>query len=96
MLGDEAKADLLRRLKRAEGQAAAVRRMVEEDAYCVDILMQVSAAMAALGRCGHLMLESHLDTCVTEAFRADDDAVRRRKVKELMEVFARYGNLGRR
>ena len=73
---------------------AAVGRMIEEDKYCVDVLMQVRAAMAALGGVGRIVLENHLDTCVTDAFRADDDDVRKAKVRELMEVFARYGTLG--
>ena len=93
-LTDEQKEALRKRLRRAEGQVAAVGRMIEEDKYCVDVLMQVRAAMAALGGVGRIVLENHLDTCVTDAFRADDDDVRKAKVRELMEVFAKYGTLG--
>ena len=75
---------------------AAVGRMIEEDKYCVDVLMQVRAAMAALGKVGHIVLENHMDTCVSAAFQADDDAVRKEKIRELMAVFARYGNFGGR
>ena len=93
---DDQKEALRKRLRRAEGQVAAVGRMIEEDRYCVDVLMQVRAAMAALGKVGHIVLENHMDTCVTDAFRADDDAARKAKVRELMEVFAKYGNFGGR
>ena len=93
-LTDDQKEALRKRLRRAEGQVAAVGRMIEEDKYCVDVLMQVRAAMAALGGVGRIVLENHLDTCVTDAFRADDDDVRKAKVRELMEVFAKYGTLG--
>ena len=93
MFSDTMKADLAKRLRRAEGQVAAVGRMIEEDAYCVDVLMQVSAAMAALGKVGHLVLENHIDTCVTEAFRTEDEAARKQKIEEIMRVFSRYANI---
>jgi DNA-binding FrmR family transcriptional regulator len=86
---------LLARLRRAEGQVAAIRRMVEEDAYCVDVLVQIAAVRGALGRVGEEVLQHHVETCVTEAFRADDRTARQVKIDELMEVFARYGGFGR-
>ena len=93
MLNDTMKADLAKRLRRAEGQVAAVGRMIEDGAYCVDVLMQLSAAMAALGKVGHLVLENHIDTCVTEAFRAEDEAARKQKIEEIMAVFSKYANI---
>ncbi|MFH5803086.1 metal-sensitive transcriptional regulator [Alienimonas sp. DA493] len=95
-LDDEQKEALRKRLRRAEGQVAAVGRMIEEDKYCVDVLMQVRAAMAALGKVGHIVLENHMDTCVAAAFKAEDDADRKEKIRELMSVFAKYGNFGGR
>ncbi|NNJ24899.1 metal-sensitive transcriptional regulator [Alienimonas chondri] len=95
-LDDDQKEALRKRLRRAEGQVAAVGRMIEEDKYCVDVLMQVRAAMAALGKVGHIVLENHMDTCVSAAFMAEDDAERKAKIRELMSVFARYGNFGGR
>ncbi|QDT14735.1 metal-sensitive transcriptional regulator [Alienimonas californiensis] len=95
-LDRDQKEALRKRLRRAEGQVAAVGRMIEEDKYCVDVLMQVRAAMAALGKVGQIVLENHLDTCVSAAFQADDDAERQAKIRELMDVFAQYGNFGTR
>ena len=95
-LDDDQKDALRTRLRRAEGQVAAVTRMIEEDRYCVDVLMQVRAAMAALGKVGRIVLAHHLDTCVSDASRADDDAARKAKIRELMDDFARYGNFGGR
>lgn len=63
-------ADLLNRLKRIEGQVRGVRRMVEEDAYCVDILTQVSAATAALNSFSKVLLANHIRTCVADDIRA--------------------------
>ena len=57
---------LLNRLSRIEGQLRGIRRMVEESAYCPDILLQVSAADAALRAFGKELLGNHIRTCVTE------------------------------
>jgi DNA-binding FrmR family transcriptional regulator len=95
MLDPAAKKKLLARLSRAEGQISALRRMVDDDAYCVDVLLQISAAQGALGKAGHVLLESHIRSCVSEAFEGGDAAEREQKVDELMDVFARYGGIGR-
>lgn len=96
MLEPENKKKLLGRLKRVEGQIAAVRRMVEEDKYCVDVLLQISAAQGALGKAGHMLLGSHLRTCVADAIEGGDPDEREQAVAELMDVFSRYGGIGAR
>ncbi len=58
--------DLLNRLSRIEGQIRGIRRMVEEDAYCIDIINQVSAANCALNSFTKLVLTEHIRTCVAE------------------------------
>ena len=58
--------DLLNRLSRVEGQIRGIKRMVEEDAYCTDILIQVSAANAALNSFNRVLLANHIKTCVTQ------------------------------
>ena len=92
---DTAKKKLLARLRRAEGQLAAVRRMVDEDDYCVDTLLQISATCGALNKVGQILLESHIENCVSHAFATGDAKERKRKVDELMDVFARYGSVGK-
>ena len=67
MLSEDEKKKLLVRLRRINGQVEAVGRMIDEDEYCVDILMQLSAATGALGKVGQIVLENHLKTCVQEA-----------------------------
>jgi CsoR family transcriptional regulator, copper-sensing transcriptional repressor len=96
VLDPVAKKKMIARLKRIEGQLAAVRRMVEEDTYCVDVLMQVAAARGALGKAGQVMLDQHLHTCVRVAFEAEDAQARKDKLDELVQVFARFGGLGSR
>lgn len=62
--------DLLNRLNRIEGQVRGVRRMVEEDVYCVDILTQVSAIQSALNSFNKVLLGNHIKTCVSDDIRA--------------------------
>ena len=91
MLDDGTRKKLLTRLRRIEGQVGGLRRMLEDDAYCVDVLLQISAAQGALGKVGHILLESHIRHCVREAFASGDAGARDQKIDELMEVFSRYG-----
>lgn len=89
----DAKKKLLTRLKKAEGQVAALHRMVEEETYCMDILIQLSAAQGALTRIGELVLANHIHGCVREAFEEGDEETRTAKMNELMAVFTRFGRL---
>lgn len=66
---------LLNRLSRIEGQVRGVKRMVEQDAYCVDIAMQVSAVGAALNAFNRALMAAHIKTCVADGVRGGDDAV---------------------
>jgi len=91
MASQDTKKKLLARLRRAEGQLAAVRRMVEEDTYCVDVLTQISAVRGALTRAADVLLEDHLHHCVVQAFDDGDEELRRERVDELLDVFARFG-----
>jgi DNA-binding FrmR family transcriptional regulator len=79
--------ELVDRLKSIEGHVGGVRRMVEQDRYCVDIMRQVQAVQRALERVNSLLLEGHLQTCVTQAIRGENPAERERVIGELMEVF---------
>ena len=58
--------DLIHRLNRIEGQVRGVKKMVEEDAYCPDILIQVSAINSALNSFNKILLDNHMNTCVVE------------------------------
>ena len=64
---DGKKDDVQRRLRRVEGQVRGIQRMVEEDAYCIDVLTQVSAATKALQAVALELLDGHLSTCVADA-----------------------------
>lgn len=62
---------LQNRLRRIEGQIRGLQRMVDEDAYCIDILTQISAATSALQNVALALLEQHLRHCITDAARAE-------------------------
>ena len=64
---------LINRVSRIEGQVKAIKRMIEEDKYCPDILIQISAAGAALDSLMRCMLTSHINTCVLENIKNGDD-----------------------
>jgi DNA-binding FrmR family transcriptional regulator len=84
------------RLRRIAGQVAGIQRMLDDDRYCVDVLLQVAAARAALDQVGKLVLGAHVRTCVSEAMASGRPKERREKVEELLEVFARFGALSAR
>lgn len=85
------KAKALGRLRRIEGQVQGLQRMVSGDAYCVDILLQISAVQGALEQVQKLLLGRHVESCVADAFRSGSRAERQRKIGELLEVFSRFG-----
>ena len=73
--GEEEYKKLINRLNRIEGQVKGVRRMVEEDAYCTDILVQSAAVTAAMNAFNKELLASHIRTCVADDIRAGKDDV---------------------
>lgn len=82
------KDDLLKRLRRAEGQVRGIHRMIEADTYCIDILTQVSAATKALENVALALLDDHLAHCVAEAAR-EGGAVADEKIREASAAIAR-------
>ena len=72
---EEEKTLLLNRLRRIEGQVRGVQNMLSEDAYCTDILTQISAIQSALNSFSRELLEQHIRTCVVSEIRAGDDEV---------------------
>jgi DNA-binding FrmR family transcriptional regulator len=86
-MDDQTKAGVIRRLQSVEGHVRGVERMVEEDKYCIEIIKQVEAIQAALGKINEIMLDGHLHTCVTTAIRGDAPARREAVINEILEVF---------
>ena len=84
----------LARLRRIEGQIRGIHRMVEDDRYCVEVLTQTSAVIAALHGVEDLILENHLDTCVADAMRSGDSDLGSEKISEVMAVVSKFRSHG--
>lgn len=79
----------LARLKRVQGQVGGVIRMIEEDRYCMDVLIQTLAVKRALRAIEKPVIEDHAEFCVEEAIEAGDPAGRRAKFREMIELLGK-------
>ena len=82
------KEELIARLRRIEGQVRGIQRMLQSDAYCVDVLTQVSAVTSGMEKVGLRLLRDHMRTCVADAFRTKDKGDE--KVDEVVRVVERF------
>ena len=82
------KDDVVKRLRRIEGQTRGLQRMVEEDTYCIDVLTQVAAVTKALQAVSLTLLEDHMNHCVVDAARSGDEEGRE-KITEAVEAITR-------
>jgi DNA-binding FrmR family transcriptional regulator len=85
--------EIVRRLKSVEGHVRGIQRMVEEDAYCMDVVNQVLAVQRALKKVSALVLDRHLHTCATSAIRGEDVAERERTLEEILALFEATGKV---
>lgn len=90
MIDVTTKAKATGRLRRIEGQVQGLQRMLDADAYCVDILLQVAAVQGALEQVQKLLLGHHVETCVADALRSGSKNDRQRKIDELLDVVTRF------
>ncbi len=84
----ENKEKLAARLARIEGQARGIKRMVEREDYCVDILTQITSLVAASEKVATILIQDHLDHCVREAIENREEADE--KISELRAVLERF------
>jgi len=85
----ETKKTCLSRLNRIEGQVRGLAKMVEDDRYCIDVVNQVQAVIAALKKVESEVLKDHIAHCVEHAIRSGDKKAQREKVTELVDTLAR-------
>ena len=85
----EAKAAVLKRFKRIEGQVGGLSRMVEDGRYCIDIVTQISAVRAALRRAEEEILRDHVSHCVEHAIASGNKQEQRKKISEIIDVLGR-------
>ena len=82
-----AKKQVLNRMNYLSGHLEGVKKMIKEDKYCIDIILQNTAVTKAINKVNQFILEDHLSTCVTEAIKGKDKRERKKKIKELLKVF---------
>ncbi|SHJ23722.1 metal-sensitive transcriptional regulator [Lutispora thermophila] len=85
---EERKQDILKRLRKIEGQVKGIQKMVEEDKCCGDIMIQISAIRSAINKVGGIMLDGYVKECIPEAYKNSnsyDD-----KLNELIDTIVKY------
>jgi len=82
------KSNLLLRLRRVEGQVKGIQKMVDEDKNCQDILVQISAAKAALHKVGGLILEEYIEDCLFHQLKSEEN--QEELLKDLLELVVKY------
>jgi DNA-binding FrmR family transcriptional regulator len=88
-VSDETRTALTKRLRRIEGQVRGLQKMVDEDRYCADVLVQIASVQEALRGVGKLLLQNHLSHCVTTAIRGADPEESARVVAELVDLWGK-------
>jgi CsoR family transcriptional regulator, copper-sensing transcriptional repressor len=79
---------LQNRLRRIEGQVRGVQRMVDDEAYCIDVLTQIASVVAALEKVGTMLLKDHVEHCVRESIEKGEDVDQ--KIEELTAAVERF------
>lgn len=85
----ETKESLTKRLRRIEGQVRGLQKMVDEERYCADVLVQIASVQEALRSVGRILLQNHLTHCVSDAIRSGDAGEGERAVAELVELWGK-------
>jgi len=79
--------DLIKRLKNIEGHLHGVIGMLEEGAYCINVIQQIQAVQASLNKVNLMILDNHLHSCVTEAVRGEDAESREKVLQEIVQLY---------
>lgn len=86
---EDTKLALTKRLRRIEGQVRGLQKMVDEERYCADVLVQIASVQEALRGVGRVLLQNHLTHCAASAMRSGDPAEAERVVTELVELWGK-------
>lgn len=86
MMNETVQTDVLRRLRRIEGQVRGLQKMVGEGRYCGDILNQITSVQEALRSAGKVITRNHLETCVTDALRSGNPEAAQNTYDEIMDL----------
>ncbi len=81
------KKQILNRMNYISGHLEGVKKMIENDKYCIDIILQNQAIISAIKKVNEMILKNHLNTCVTKAIKGKNEKERKKKIKEILELF---------
>ena len=93
-MNEKQKEDVVKRLNRIEGQIRGINKMVSDNRYCIDILTQSRAIVAAIRKVEDLVMHQHLQTCVAESMRNDNSEDKEDKIGEIMDVISKFRKSG--
>ena len=94
MMNEKQKEGVVRRLNKIEGQIRGIKKMVSDNRYCIDILTQSRAIVAAIRKVEDLVMHQHLQTCVAESMKSDNSEDKEDKIVEIMEVISMFRKSG--
>ncbi len=83
----EKKKQILKRMNYLSGHLEGVKKMIEKDKYCIDIIEQNKGVIAALYKVNEMILENHLNTCVVEAITGESEKEKEKKIEEIIKLF---------
>ncbi|PIV65025.1 MAG: transcriptional regulator [Candidatus Nealsonbacteria bacterium CG01_land_8_20_14_3_00_12] len=81
------KKQILNRMNYLSGHLEGIKKMIKGDKYCIDIIKQNEAVIAAIKKLNQMVLENHLNTCVTQAIKSRDKKEKTKKIREILEIF---------
>ncbi len=81
------KKQILNRMNYISGHLEGIKKMIKDEKYCIDIILQNEAVISAIKKVNELILKNHLDTCVTKAIKGKSQKERKKKIRELLELF---------
>lgn len=81
---------LIKRLKRIEGQVKGLQKMIDDERYCVDILVQISAVRSAIDNVGAIILENHIKGCVSNSLKYENQDQNDQMIKELIDTIKKF------
>lgn len=87
---NETREDVLKRLRRIEGQVKGIQKMITEDKYCADILTQVAAVRAAINKVGSILLEKHSLRCIEDAISSEDRKKSLNELAKTVQTFMKF------
>ncbi|MCF7944031.1 MAG: metal-sensitive transcriptional regulator [Spirochaetia bacterium] len=93
-MNEKQKDDAKKRLNKIDGQIRGIQKMIDNDRYCIDILSQTRAVVAAIRKVEDLIMHQHLNTCVISSMRSDNKEDQEEKIEEIMDVLSKFRRLG--